>query len=256
MRIATFNVLNGRAPADDLVDPARFCSAIASLDADVLGLQEVDVNQPRSGGADLTALAAEAMDATDHRFVAALAGTPQSWSGATGEEAASAPAYGVALLSRYPVRDWRALRLPPAPVRLPYRFEGRHRPEWVRDEHRVAVVADLATRGGPMRVATTHLSFLPWWNGRQLRLLMRSLVATTGPTVLTGDLNMRPPRAERLTGMTSLATGATFPADRPGVQLDHILSTERLEGTGGPVALEISDHRALVVDLPRPESGA
>ena len=254
MRIATFNVLNGRAPADDFVDQARFRSAIASLDADVLGLQEVDVNQPRSGGADLTALAAEAMGAADHRFVAALAGTPESWSGATGEETASAPAYGIALLSRYPVRGWQVCRLPPAPVRLPYRFEGRSRPEWVRDEHRVAVLADLATPRGPMRVVTTHLSFLPWWNGRQLRVLMRSLGAATGPTVLTGDLNMGPRRAERLTGMNSLATGATFPAERPGVQLDHILCTERLGATGGPVALEVSDHRALVVDLQGPES--
>ena len=256
MRIATFNVLNGRAPADEWVDPARFRSAIASLDADVLCLQEVDLNQPRSGGADLTALAAEAMGAVEHRFVAALAGTPESWSGATGLEEASAPGYGIALLSRYPVRGWRVLRLPPAPVRLPYRFAGRLRPEWVRDEHRVAVLADLAAPGGPMRVVTTHLSFLPWWNGRQLRVLMRSLGAASGPTVLTGDLNMRPRRAERLTGMTSLATGATFPADRPGVQLDHILCTERLDASGGPVALEISDHRALVVDLPRPETGA
>jgi endonuclease/exonuclease/phosphatase family metal-dependent hydrolase len=254
VRIATFNVLNGRSPADEWVDPVRFRAAIASLDADVLGLQEVDVNQPRSDRADLTALAAEAMGAVDHRFVAALAGTPASWSGASGDEAAGAPAYGVALLSRYAVRDWSVVRLPPAPVRLPYRFGGRVRPEWVRDEHRAAVLAELETPIGPMRVATTHLSFLPWWNGRQLRLLMGSLGAGAGPTVLTGDLNMRPGRAGRITGMTSLASGATFPADRPGVQLDHILCTEQLEGTGGPLALEISDHRALVVDLQVPGS--
>ena len=142
------------------------------------------------------------------------------------------------------------MRLPPAPVRLPYRFEGRSRAEWVRDEHRVAVVADLSTADGPWRVATTHLSFLPWWNGRQLRLLLGALDAAGGHLLLTGDLNMGARRAERISGMRALATGATFPADRPGVQLDHVLCTERLEATGGPVALGISDHRALVVDLP------
>ncbi|HLN78763.1 MAG TPA: endonuclease/exonuclease/phosphatase family protein, partial [Nocardioidaceae bacterium] len=48
MRVATFNILNGRSPADDRVDIERFATAVKSLDADVLALQEVDRNQPRS----------------------------------------------------------------------------------------------------------------------------------------------------------------------------------------------------------------
>ena len=70
----------GRAPTESSVDEERYADAIASLDADVLALQEVDRNQPRSGGADLTALAAEAMGAVAHRFEPALWGTPGSWS--------------------------------------------------------------------------------------------------------------------------------------------------------------------------------
>ena len=66
MRVATFNILHGRDPADDVVDVATFGSAIAGLDADVLALQEVDRNQPRSHMADLTAVAAEAMGAVEH----------------------------------------------------------------------------------------------------------------------------------------------------------------------------------------------
>ncbi len=241
MRIATFNLLNGRTPAESTVDLARFSRAIASLDADVLGLQEVDCDQPRSGHADLTSLAAEAMGAVSHRFVAALSGTPDSWTGATGYEPDGTPSYGIALLSRFPVSAWHVVRLPPARVRLP--------PRWVRDEPRVALLADLETPHGPMRVATTHLSFLPWWNGRQLRTLTRALGRAVGPTVLTGDLNMRPWRAVRITGMRSLATGSTFPAARPVVQLDHVLCDSPLRASGAPVALEVSDHRALVVDL-------
>ncbi len=248
MRIATFNVLNGRTPSDESVDEARFAATIASLDADVLGLQEVDRDQPRSGHADLTTLAAEAMGATGHRFAAALSGTPDSWSAATEDEPDGA-AYGIALLSRFPVQHWHTIRLPAAPVLLPYRFEGRVRAEWVRDEPRVALLADLETPRGPLRVVNTHLSFLPWWNGRQLRLLTRSLGRARGPTVLTGDLNMRPRRAERITGLGSLATGATFPADRPVVQLDHVLADSPIATAGGPVPLEVSDHRALVADV-------
>ena len=90
--------------ARELVDQARYADAIASLDADVLALQEVDRDQPRSGGADLTAIAADAMGAVEHRFEPALQGTPRStWVPATSDERPGGPAYGIALLSRYPV---------------------------------------------------------------------------------------------------------------------------------------------------------
>ena len=38
VRLATFNILNGRSQQDDRVDLDRFADAIASLDADVLAL--------------------------------------------------------------------------------------------------------------------------------------------------------------------------------------------------------------------------
>lgn len=250
MRIATFNVLNGRSPLDGRVDEERYASVIASLNADVLGLQEVDHRQPRSGRLDLAEIAARAMGAADHRFVPALTGTPTSWRAATGDEQEHVPTYGIALLSRYPVAAWHVVRLPPTPVPVPHRPSGRRRPTWVRDEPRAALLADVETPGGPMRVVTTHLSFLPVSNRRQLRRLTRSLGRSPGPTVLTGDLNMTPRRAERITGMASLARGATFPSAQPAVQLDHILCDRPLEPlAGGPQATDVSDHCALVVDL-------
>lgn len=75
MRIATFNILHGRTVGDG-VDPRRLRDCVRRLDPDVLALQEVDFDQPRSGRADLTAAAAEAMGAVEHRFVAAISGTP------------------------------------------------------------------------------------------------------------------------------------------------------------------------------------
>jgi endonuclease/exonuclease/phosphatase family metal-dependent hydrolase len=254
MRIATFNILSGRSPGDGRVDERRFSEAIATLDADLLGLQEVDRNQPRSQHADLTALAAEAMGASEHRFVAALAGTPGStWSAATGDEQPDAAAYGVAFLSRYPVLGWEVVRLPPVPAPTPHLFHGRRLPEWVRDEPRVAVLAQVDTPTGPLRVATTHLTFLRWWNGRQLRLLLRALDLPDGPrdqpAVLLGDLNMGRARAERITGMRPLVTGPTFPARFPVEQIDHLLIRGDLTATGGPVSLPMSDHRALVADV-------
>ncbi len=250
MRIATFNILGGRSPADDRVDEDRFARAVRRLDADVLGLQEVDRFQPRSHHADLTAVAAAAMGATHHRFVAALSGTPDSWRAATGEEPPESAAYGIALLSRYDVRAWRVVRLPGAPVRVPHRSADRLLPAWVRDEARVAVVAEVDAPGGPLRVVTTHLSFVRPWNGRQLRRLMAALPAGGHPTVLLGDLNLGPRAAHRLTGLTPLATGPTFPASTPRHQLDHILASG-LPGSarGQVVELPMSDHRALVAEV-------
>ncbi|MBI3227667.1 MAG: endonuclease/exonuclease/phosphatase family protein [Mycolicibacterium cosmeticum] len=58
MRVATFNILHGRTPGRG-VDVQAFADCIRSLDADLLALQEVDVDQPRSARADLTAVAAD-----------------------------------------------------------------------------------------------------------------------------------------------------------------------------------------------------
>ena len=50
------------------------------IDADVIGLQEVDRFQPRSGGVDQTAVVADALGAEHWRFVPALHGTPgEDW---------------------------------------------------------------------------------------------------------------------------------------------------------------------------------
>jgi endonuclease/exonuclease/phosphatase family metal-dependent hydrolase len=256
MRLATFNILHGRSLSDDRVDLERFAAAVRALGADVLGLQEVDRGQPRSGGADLAAVAAEAMGATEYRFAAALCGTPGTWVAADGREPPGSAAYGVALVSRYPVRSWGVLRVAPAPFRVPRpRFADRTL-EMVRDEPRVAVAATMATPAGPMTIVNTHLSFLRWWNGRQLRRLRRSLGALAtpvpGPILMVGDLNMGTARAERLTAMSSLHTEPTFPGRQPLAQLDHILGPadlrERVVG-GRTHEVPLSDHRALSVDL-------
>ena len=249
MRLATFNVLSGRTPGEDRVDAGRFAQAVASLDADVLALQEVDRGPPRSGYVDLAAVAAEATGAVAYRFAAAMTGLPDgSWPPATDGDPADAPAYGIALLSRHPVTDWQVVPLSPLPVRVPYRWPGARRLSWVRDEQRVALVAEVATPDAPLRVAATHVSFLRFSGTRQLR----QLLSVAGPVdLLLGDLNMSPAAATRLTGMRPLVTAPTFPVDRPRAQIDHVLAGTGglVASDGGAVALPVSDHRALVVDV-------
>jgi endonuclease/exonuclease/phosphatase family metal-dependent hydrolase len=251
MRVATFNILHGRCPEDDEVHVDRFARAVAALDADVLALQEVDRNQPRSRNADLTAVAAEAMGAPHHRFVAALSGSPGStWLAATGEEQPDDAAYGIALLSRHPLSAWQVIRLPALRTPVPMRFGGRLLPTWVRDEPRVAVAADVDSPDGAITVVTTHLSFVPHWNRHQLRLLVRAVARRRRPLLLTGDLNMGAGTARSVSGMRPLAEHLTFPADAPREQLDHLLVDGLLEtGTSRAVRLPVSDHRAMYVEV-------
>jgi endonuclease/exonuclease/phosphatase family metal-dependent hydrolase len=251
MRLTTFNVLHGRSPADGSVDVARFAAAVAELDADVLALQEVDRDQPRSHGADLTAVAAQAGGAVAHRFAAALSGLPGAWAPATGGEPPGTPLYGVALLSRYPVLDSGVVRLPALPVRVPLLVPGR-KVVLATDEPRVAVTARLDAPGGPVTVVSTHLSFVPGWNVVQLRRLLRALPRGE-PLVVLGDLNMRPPLAARASGLRRLATGATFPAHAPSAQIDHILARGDVAAAGPAFVsrLAVSDHCALTVDVER-----
>lgn len=251
MRVATFNILHGRTVGDG-VHPDRLRACVEQLDPDVLALQEVDLHQHRSNRADLTAVSAEAMGAVAHRFVAAIAGTPgATWMAATGAEQPGTAAYGIALLTRYPVSDWRVVRLPRIPVRVPMFLRQPNRVVLVEEEPRSAVIARLDTPLGPLSVATAHLSFIPGANRWQLRKLVRAMRELPGPRLLTGDLNMAPATARRWSGMRALAHAATFPAEAPRRQLDHILTDAaglRSMRSAAPAA-PLSDHRPLVVDI-------
>jgi endonuclease/exonuclease/phosphatase family metal-dependent hydrolase len=258
MRMATFNILHGRTvhdgAHDGVVDLDRLAASVRELDADVLALQEVDCDQPRSGMADLTAVAADAMGAVAHRFVAAISGTPgATWMAATGDEQPGTAAYGIALLSRFPAETWQVLHLPRIPARFPMYLPGPRRVQLVDEEPRAAMIARLDTPLGPLTVANTHLSFVPGWNRVQLRRLVRDLRGFPAPRVLMGDLNMTPPTPARWSGLRPLCGAATFPAEAPHSQLDHILTDERSLRAGRCVAplLSVSDHRALAADISR-----
>jgi len=253
VRLATLNLLNGTTLSEGSVVPDRLTDAALALRADVVGLQEVDRGQPRSHSADLTRQVAEAMDAPHWRFVPALIGTPGSqWRAATDEDHGSAEAaYGVGLVSRYPVRSWHVTRLPAAPVRSPVVLPGTRQVIWLRDEPRVGLAAVVETPLGTMTIATTHLSFVPVWNGKQLRSLTADLAGLPGPRVLLGDLNMPPPFPRVLSGWRVLAKAATYPAWNPRIQLDHVLGSGSLPPVRAVESpeLAVSDHRGLLVEL-------
>ena len=253
MRLATWNVLSARSPHDATADAARLAACCKALDADVLGLQEVDRGLARSDGVDQAAAVAEAIGAAEWRFVPALYGTPgETWRPAA-EADPGGPAYGIALFSRLPVSSWKVLRLPRAPkLGLPMPMPGSRRWRWVSDEPRVAVCARVRAPFGDVTVAATHLSFMPAWNAWQLRRVVAQLQRLPGPYVLMGDLNIPGPLPRLFAHWRCLARGATFPAHAPHAQLDHVLASPGLDFVSTSYEIRemaLSDHRAVVVEV-------
>ena len=199
---------------------------------------------------------ADALGAEHWKFVPALIGEPGGeWRPAiTAEDDdrdPSEPAYGVGLVSRRPVRAWHTLRLDAAPGRWPVVVPGgKSRKGGVilmPDEPRAAVAADH----GDLVVATVHLSFVPGYNLRQLRQVVRWLALLGPVAVLVGDFNVPGPLPRLVTGWRPLAQVKTFPAAHPRLQADHALAHGSLPAVAGAEARELplSDHRALVVTL-------
>ncbi|MDA8436683.1 MAG: endonuclease/exonuclease/phosphatase family protein [Actinomycetales bacterium] len=304
IRLATYNLLHGMTVLGGVPQPTRDADgnvvgpplvpddgplrrAVATLDADVIGLQEVDVGQPRSGHAHQPRSVAEALGAPYWHFAASVVGTPgeSEWDaaqdahdrashphlrrapglvGATdvvteiGEasDRPTEPLYGVGLVSRLPVLEWRTRRFDPAPWSLPLMIPAEPRPRFVRvpDEPRAAIAAVVDGPHGPFTVVTVHLSFVPGYNVRQLRELRRWLADLPRPLVLLGDLNLPGTIPARVTGWTPLVRQKTYPVMGPRVQFDHVLAdglTAHQQATAVAEVhlLPVSDHAAVTVDV-------
>jgi endonuclease/exonuclease/phosphatase family metal-dependent hydrolase len=254
VRVGTFNLLHGRSVADGTVDADALRASIGQIDVDVLAVQEVDRDQPRSHGVDQTAVVADTMGADHSRFVPTVSGIPGGeWSPVVDGQPPTGSAYGIGLVSRLPVSRWYERRFGPAPVGMPLVVPGAKGLTHVDDEPRAAVAAVVETDGGSVTVIATHLSFVPGWNVAQLRAVVRWARSMPAPRVLLGDLNL-PARAVSLaTRWTPAVRAATYPSWRPRVQFDHVLldRVAAQPGSARTIRLPVSDHLALVADLDR-----
>lgn len=224
LRVATYNIHRG-VGADGVYDLARIAKVISNLDADIIGLQEVDIGDSPSGDCQSRHLA---------RVLGYL-----SVEGPLVERRMGS--YGNALLSRLPIREVR---------RIDLSVTGR--------EPRGALEATIGA-AVDVHVLTTHLGLQYAERKQQIeRLLGEARAFNGGPVVLMGDLNEWIPgnalvsRLDRTFGRTRHRR--TFPTRMPLLPLDRIWVRPRrllrhLEVHRTPLTRMASDHYPVVAEI-------
>lgn len=225
LRVATYNV-HSYVGTDGRRDPDRVAAVIRAMEADVVGLQEVEARDVPGAGLNEVAYLAQAVGMEGvHGPTLERDGGP----------------YGNALLTRHPVRAVR---------RVDLSVSGR--------EPRGVLDVDLDVRGAPVRVCVTHFGLARHERGRQLEIVLDLLDRHTCPVdVLVGDFNEWLPwwRLQRLNLLMGRSPAVrSFPSRWPLLPLDRIWVRPRkavvaigaFRAAGAAVA---SDHVPVVADL-------
>jgi len=240
-RLLTYNVHRCRG-TDRLVSPRRVADVIAATKADVVALQELDVNRARTGWADQVQLIADLLE-MDFHFHAA-------WQFA--EER-----FGDAVLSRYPLRLVHAAKLP------------GHPRGW--QERRGALWVAIEVDGRHVQVVNTHLGLVRHERQTQTEALFGpqwlGSPACQTPLVLCGDFNALPGSPVHRRCLQTLRDvhrclqvsrpRHTFPTRLPVASLDHVFlsgefTVKHVEVVRTPLARVASDHYPLLVELNLP----
>lgn len=228
--LASLNLHGGLSARGAPFDVAEACHR---LKADVITLQEAW--RPDEQPDVVKAVAAELGAQVRYRGLAR--NTSRALLG-VGTDTGSGT-WGLAVLSLLPVTGYQEIELGRAPGdRI----------------SRAAQVVTLTMPGGAaLRVVNTHLTHR-FTSPAQLMLLARRLAAGAAlSTVIVGDLNMPRPGTLAAPGYRATVRGRTYPADRPWIQLDHLLFRGPVRVSGAEVADPVgSDHLPIRAELRMP----
>tara|TARA_B110000503_G_scaffold82355_1_gene125669 strand:+ start:72 stop:896 length:825 start_codon:yes stop_codon:yes gene_type:complete len=273
MRITSWNVLHGMEIPPNPAGPApdALGKAIAQLDCEVIAMQEVDYNLPRSGDSNQIADIAAANSAAYWAFAPSIVGTPgENWRKLKDREERivtnKSPSdlggsYGIAIASQIPVVSWHRLDLGNSPVGMPLivptesqtSSKAKLRAIYVHDEPRLALGATLENG---WTIFNTHLSFVPGVNLRQLSKLKKWALQVAKETdtkpMILGDLNL-PKNIPAVGGnWSSLISQNTYPSWGAKIQFDYMIVPSNLKisvNNLGTTATGMSDHLPLRAEV-------
>jgi endonuclease/exonuclease/phosphatase family metal-dependent hydrolase len=219
---------------DRRLAPARVAAVVSQLEADVVGLQEVDSTPASRGGVDQLREIARASGFASVRGPTVAGGDGQ---------------YGNGILTRLPVANARLIDLSVDAF-----------------EPRGAIEIEIDHAGVRIRVVATHLGLMPHERRAQLDRLLERLEPPShfDLSVLLGDFNEwwargeQAARLHRYFGRTRSVR--SFPAPVPVLALDRIWvkpagAVREFRAHRSRLARVASDHLPVraVVDLPEPK---
>jgi endonuclease/exonuclease/phosphatase family metal-dependent hydrolase len=228
LRVMTFNIQSGLKGLD------KVAGLIRSAAPDVVALQEVDVGSRRAQGMNQPAVLAERTGLPYHAHFR----TTDLYGGA----------YGVALLSRFPLVSLEQHALPV--------------PDGTEPRTVAHVVLDM--EGTEVSVYVTHLTRMPFNSDVRLRqsvAILKLMQEDARPKLLLGDMNDTPDsRTVRLLKRELLDVFALsgkgnskthpLPAFLPGLRIDYVLASQRFMPKSSKVLrVKASDHYPVVADL-------
>lgn len=241
LKVATYNIHRCIDRAG-VAAPEQIAAVLAATGADVVALQEVDADRPRTGGVHQARRLAEHLGMRACYFP--VIRRPRGGR------------YGLAVLSRFAYEEVQFGRLPAPRLRRPREMRGAM---WLR----------LATPRGTIHLVNTHLGL----QARERRMQIDALLGDQwlgalgddAPLVLCGDFNaglrsyVYRRVCDRLADVHRLrpvATGrrATFFSFYPLWCLDHIfvsshLTPLRVAVPSAPPAARASDHLPVFAEL-------
>jgi len=163
-KILTYNIHHANPPSKpEAIDIEAICKVIQQSDADVVALQEVDIQTDRSGKIDQAKLIAEKLGMSYHFFKAIDYDDGE---------------YGLAILSKLPIRNPENISLP----------------QVVKAEGRTLALLEVKVKDKWIYIANTHLDASRSDKNRvaQMKFILEKTAGLNLPVILCGDLNSIP----------------------------------------------------------------
>lgn len=229
LKILTYNIHHANPPSEnaDVINLDTIASIIKKTNADLVGLQEIDVNLDRSQNIDQA------------KKLAQLTGMHYFFSKGINLDAGE---YGTVILSKYPIVKSERFELP-SPIESEKRSFG---------------IIHINIKGKVVKFANTHLDLKNENRLAQTAFIIDKFKNDKNLVILVGDLNATPAEQpirnlEQIFTRSQIKNGFTIPEVNPDREIDFIMINKgsQFKFKNHRVLSETyaSDHRPVYVEI-------